>query len=380
MQSKLERADPLKVAILGNRGIPASYGGFETFAEELSSRLVRHGHTVTVYGRKQFVDRNLRLYKGVDIRVTPCLKHKYLETVTHTAFSVVLSLFKGYDVLLVCNAANSFLCGIPRLAGQKVVLNVDGIERLRKKWGRIGKALHHLGERMATWVPDCVVTDSRTTEDYYFQEYEFRSEYIPYGAPVERSSSQEAVDRLHLKPREYLLFVSRLEPENNAHLVMEAHTQSGVEFPLVVVGDAPYNQKYIRKLQRLSEGRNILLTGAIYGNGYRELLSHSLCYVYGGEVGGTHPGLLEAMGAGCVLLVNDIPENREAVGEAGIIYPFNDVTALSRLMSQVCDSPEAYRHYSLKAQGWVLEQYNWDKVTEDYERLFYRLVGPPGKF
>ena len=375
MQSKLKRGHPLKVAILGNRGIPASYGGFETFAEELSIRLVRRGHGVTVYGRDHFVDRNLRLYKGVDIRVTPCLKHKYLETVTHTAFSVLLSLFKGYDVLLVCNAANSFLCWIPRLAGQKVVLNVDGIERLRKKWGRIGKAFHHLGERLATWVPDCVVTDSRTTEDYYSQEYGFRSEYIPYGAPVERSSSQEIIDRLRLKPREYLLFVSRLEPENNAHLVMEAHTQSGVEFPLVVVGDAPYNQSYIRQLERLSEGRNILLTGAIYGSGYRELLSHSLCYVYGGEVGGTHPGLLEAMGAGCLLLVNDIPENREAVGEAGIIYPFNDVTALSRLMSQICANPEAYRHYSLKAQGWVRAHYDWDRVTRDYERLFYRLVG-----
>ena len=92
-------------------------------------------------------------------------------------------------------------------------------------------------------------------------------------------------------------------------------------------------------------------------------------------MGGTHPGLLEAMGAGCVLLVNDIPENREAVGEAAIIYPFNDVTALSRLMGQICAKPEAYRHYSLKAQSWVREQYDWDKVTKDYEGLFYRLVG-----
>ena len=375
MQSKLQPAHPLKIAILGHRGIPASYGGFETFAEELSGRLVGRGHKVTVYGRKHFVDRNLRLYKGVDIRLAPCLKYKYLETVTHTAISVLLSLFKGYDVLLVCNAANSFLCGIPRLGGQRVVLNVDGIERLRKKWGRLGKAFHHLGERLATWIPDCVVTDSRTTEHYYSQVYGFRSEYIPYGAPVQRSSSQEAIDRLHLKPREYLLFVSRLEPENNAHLVMEAHSQSGVEFPLVVVGDAPYNQKYIRQLEQLSEGRNILLPGAIFGDGYRELLSHSLCYVYGGEVGGTHPGLLEAMGAGCVLLVNDIPENREAVGEAGILYPFNDVTVLSRLMSQICAQPEGYRHYSLKAQDWVREQYDWEKVTRDYERLFYRLVG-----
>lgn len=371
----LNRAHLLKIAILGSRGIPASYGGFETFSEELACRLVGRGHQVTVYGRKNFVDPNLRLYKGVDIRVTPCIQHKYLETVSHTALSVVLSLFKGYDVLLVCNAANSLLCGIPKLAGQKVILNVDGIERLRKKWGRIGKACHYLGERLATWVPDSVVTDSRTTESYYAQKYGFHSEYIPYGAPVERLSSQDVLGRLGIKPREYLLYVSRLEPENNADLVMEAHSLSGLRFPLVVVGDAPYNAGYIRRLERLSRGKNILLPGAIYGRGYRELLSHCLCYVYGGEVGGTHPGLLEAMGTGSVLIVNDIPENRETVGEAGLFYPLNDVASLSRLMTQVCTNPESYRHFSRKAQEWVRECYDWEKVTDDYEDLCYRLVG-----
>ena len=161
----------IKVGILGTRGIPANYGGFETFAEELAVRLVRRGHQVTVYGRSHFVDSKLTTYRGVRIQVLPAIRQKYLETVSHTALSVLSACFRGYDVCLVCNAANAFLCWLPRLAGQRVALNVDGIERKRKKWNWAGRSFHRMGESLAVRFPDCFVTDARTTQKYYQRRF-----------------------------------------------------------------------------------------------------------------------------------------------------------------------------------------------------------------
>ena len=372
----MNRKKALNIALLGTRGIPANYGGFETFAEELSTRLADRGHRITVYGRSHFVDPKLRSYRGVDILPLSSVRTKYLETVTHTSLSVLIALFKPYDVVLICNAANAFLCWIPKIAGQKVVLNVDGIERRRKKWNHLGKAYYRMSEFLSTILPDRVVTDARSVQEYYLKEYGFRSPCIPYGAPAQKCESREELKAHGLNPGEYILYVSRLEPENNAHLVIRAYIESKIDDPLVIVGDAPYAQEYIRELKRLAEGRNIFLPGAIYGVGYRELLSHCLCYIHATEVGGTHPALIEAMGAGCLVLVNETAENREVVGEAGFLYPFNEVGSLAQLIRRVSSRPEDYGPYREQAQQRVRDLYNWETVVTQYEAMIHELTEP----
>jgi len=371
----MNRKKALNIALLGTRGIPANYGGFETFAEELSTRLADRGHRITVYGRSHFVDPKLRSYRGVDILPLSSVRTKYLETVTHTSLSVLIALFKPHDVVLICNAANAFLCWIPKIAGQKVVLNVDGIERRRKKWNHLGKAYYRMSEFLSTILPDRMVTDARSVQEYYLKEYGFRSPWIPYGAPAQKCESREELKAQGLSPGEYILYVSRLEPENNAHLVIRAYIESKIVYPLVIVGDAPYAQEYIRELKRLAEGRSIFLPGAIYGVGYRELLSHCLCYIHATEVGGTHPALIEAMGAGCLVLVNETAENREVVGEAGFLYPFNDVGSLAQLIRQVSSRPEDYGPYREQAQQRVRDRYNWETVVTQYEAIFHEVTG-----
>jgi glycosyltransferase involved in cell wall biosynthesis len=374
MSSNASRKKPLDIALLGTRGIPANYGGFETFAEELSTRLVERGHQVTVYGRSHFVDSKLRSYRGVNIRVLPSVRTKYLETVTHTALSVLMALVRAYDIILICNAANAFVSWIPRLVGQKVILNVDGIERRRKKWNQLGKAYYRFSEFLSTLLPDRTVTDARSIQRYYLEEYGFHSLFIPYGAAADAVESCEALTSLGLQPRRYVLYVSRLEPENNAHLVIQAYQQSGVSCPLVVVGDAPYSPRYIQELHRLASEKNIVLPGAIYGQGYRELLSHCLCYIHATEVGGTHPALIEAMGAGCIVLVNETSENQEVVGEAGLLYPFNDLQSLGQFIRRICSRPEEYDPYRKRAQKRVREFYDWEEVVTEYEDLFHELT------
>jgi glycosyltransferase involved in cell wall biosynthesis len=366
---------PLDIAVLGTRGIPANYGGFETFAEELSVRLALRGHRVTVYGRSHYVPVELTQYRDVRLRRIPAVRSKYFDTVSHSAICALDVIFRPFQVVLICNAANSFMSWVPRLRGQKVVLNVDGIERLRKKWNALGRGFYRISERLATWFPHCVVTDALTIRDYYRARYGVETTFIPYGAPVERAETTEILDRLGLEPGQYLLYVSRFEPENNAHLVIQGYLQSGVDLPLVLVGDAPYSDAYKEELRRLATGGNILMPGAIYGTGYRELISHCHCYLHGTEVGGTHPALLEAMGAGALAIVHATPENLEVIDDAGLSCRFEESQALGSLIRGTFTDREKMDALRRMAQDRVRCCYNWDRVTDAYEELMYGLVG-----
>jgi len=363
----------LRLALLGTRGIPANYGGFETFAEELSVRLAARGHDVTVYGRRHYVPRGLTEHRGVRLVVLPTVRHKYLDTVVHTAVSTVHALGCRYDVLLYCNAANAIFTLLPRLSGAGVALNVDGIERRRQKWNRLGRAWYAISERLAVRFPHAIVTDARLIEQYYRDRYGAASHFIPYGAGFEPLASTEALDRLGLEPRRYLLYVSRLEPENNAHRVIAGYERAGVSVPLVVVGDAPYAREYIASLKQMA-GPGVRFTGAIYGTGYRELQSHALAYIHATEVGGTHPALVEALGAGGCALVNDVPENREVAGEAALYFDAEDPESLAAAIRGIAGDPERRVAFATIATSRARRLFSWDTITDEYEHLLLSLA------
>ncbi len=363
----------MKLAIMGIRGIPANYGGFETFAEELAPRLVERGHEVTVYGRSNNIKHPDEFYKGVRLVILPTISHKYFDTVAHTFLCAVHALKEPYDAVLVCNSANSSFAFIPRLAGQKVALNVDGLEWKRAKWNALGKAFYKMSERIAIFTPNEVVTDARDIEKYYLEKYNKRSTFIPYGAPIERVPTHEVLDRFKLEPRKYVLYVSRLEPENNAHLVVKAYEKVRSDLPLVIVGDAPYNAEYIQQLKSTKDPR-IIFTGYVFGQGYREFQSHAYFYIQATEVGGTHPALIESMGHGNCVLANDVPEHREVLSEAGLYFTTQQPDDLRAKMQLLLDQPANVARYRALAVERIKANYTWDRITEQYERLFYRLV------
>ena len=239
----------MKIAILGTRGIPANYGGFETFAEECAAGLVARGHDVTVYCRSHYVSKSLEMHRGARLAVLPTLKWKYADTVVHTGISIFHALLRPYDLILICNAANSIYTWLPRIFGIPVVVNVDGIERLRRKWNWVGKTYYHLCEYLSTCFPSAIVTDAKVIERYYRDRYGAPSAFIPYGARTERSQNRDALEKLGLESGEYFLYVSRLEPENNAHQVVEAFEKVQTSKRLVIVGDAPYAARYIKRVR-----------------------------------------------------------------------------------------------------------------------------------
>jgi glycosyltransferase involved in cell wall biosynthesis len=255
-----------------------------------------------------------------------------------------------------------------------VALNVDGLEHKRKKWGWLGRRYYLLAERLATWLPNEIVTDAQVIQDYYAARYGAPSTMIAYGAEVERRPNRLAVQRWGVEPNRYVLYVSRLEPENNAHLVIEAFKRVQTTHKLLIVGDAPYAHQYIRRLRAAARhDRRIVFTGFVFGDAYRALQQNAYCYIHATEVGGTHPALLEAMGYGNCVLALATPENVEALGQAGIVYA--DAKDLAVKLQRVLRDGALVNAYRQRAQMRVSERYTWDRVVGQYEALFARIAG-----
>jgi len=366
----------MRIAILGTRGIPASYGGFETFAEHLSTRLVARGHEVTVYCRAHYVSPRQLEYHGVRLKVLPTIRHKYFDTVVHTFLSALDAVPRRFNAALICNAANAPFAPFLRLTGTPVAINVDGLEHKRKKWNWIGRQYYVLTERLATILPNRMVTDAGVIKDYYLARYNAQSTMIAYGSEVERRPNPDVVRRWRVEPNRYVLYVSRLEPENNAHLVIEAFKKTRTAHKLLIVGDAPYAREYISDLKARARGdKRIIFTGFVFGQDYRALQQNAYCYVHATEVGGTHPALLEAMGFGNCVLTLAAPENIEAVGDAAILY--HDEKDLAHKLQRVLRDGSLVHSLRNRAQTRVQEHYTWDRVVDQYEQLFAEMAGLP---
>jgi glycosyltransferase involved in cell wall biosynthesis len=361
----------MRIAILGTRGVPANYGGFETFAEQLGSRLVDRGHQVTVYGRTRSVPSGVREYRGMSIVRLPAPRSKYLETVIHTLFSAVHAAMRRYDVVYVCNSANVPAVILLRLAGNRVVLNVDGLEWQRRKWNRVGRAYYRACAAVAARLPVHVVTDARVIQAYYERAYGRSTDYFPYGTDLGTTPDDGTLATLGLETGRYVLYVSRLEPENNAHVVIEAYRSVRTDLPLAIVGDAPYATDYIASLRRTTDLR-VRFLGAIYGRGYQVLRSNAAAHIQATEVGGTHPALVEAMGAGNAIIANDVPEHREALADAGLFY--RGPSELAARLQSVLDDPVLAADLRARARARATAEYSWDRVTDAYETWLLRLL------
>lgn len=392
----------MKIAITGIRGIPACYGGFETFAEELAPRLVARGHEVVVYGRTHVIKHTELHYRGVEIRLLPAPKHKYLETPVHSLRSFLHLLRNRVDVVLVCNAANSPFIFIPRFFGcMPVAVNVDGIERKRAKWNWLGKTWYLLGEITSVVFANLVIADAEVIANYYQSTYHRSATVIAYGyhesrdaevvARLNRVSNGEQppdgeanacaeasalFDELQVSPGEYILYVARLEPENNAHVVIEAHLRLPEplrRFPLVVVGDAPYANDYIAQLRASADSR-IRFAGYRFGSSYQTLQLNARAYIQATDVGGTHPALVEAMGFGNCVIANATPENEEVLADAGLFYRKNDSESLASVLTDLIDNESELRRYQILARNRAEAVYRWDLVADAYEAALEKLV------
>jgi glycosyltransferase involved in cell wall biosynthesis len=364
----------MRIAFLGSRGVPARYSGVETFVEQLGTRLVERGHDVTVYSRRHHTRQIEKTYLGMRVVQVHGIATKHLDTITHTFVSCLHALFEPYDLVVLCISGNSPLAFILRLRRMRVVLNVDGSDWRRKKWGMVARTYIHLSEWLATRVPDAIITDSNVMHRYYLEQFGIDTECICYGADMPPPARTGALDELGLKPRGYLLLVGRLVPENCIHHLVHAYEQLDTDLQCVIVGDAPYARTYIAELKR--NGPHVLFTGYLFGDSYRELMQNAYLVVLCTEVGGTHPVLVEAMAAGNCVVVNDTPANLEVICEAGIPYEGQQgAQGLLNVLRWLVRDESTVERYRGLARARVQSEYSWETVTDQYEFLFARLAG-----
>jgi len=357
------------VAILGTRGVPAAYGGFETFAEQLGTRLAAAGTPVTVYCRSHFATGATE-YAGMRLVTLPTLRHKYLDTVVHTAVSAAhLVATGGPRVVLVCNAANAPVVPLLRLAGRRVVLNVDGLEWRRGKWGVLGRSWYRMGEWLAVRTASVLVTDAEEVRTYYRVRHDSDSVMVPYGAAQLPRGAGDLPGDLPVVTDGYALYVSRFERENNPELVARAHAAADCSLGLVMLGQAAYDRALEARVRAVA-APGAVLPGARYGADYTGLLTHAGVYVHATEVGGTHPALIEAMGAGNLCLVLDTPENREVAGD--VAWYFHDEASLAGLLRRAgMLGGDALTAVRAATTASAAARYSWDAVAQRYDALLF---------
>jgi glycosyltransferase involved in cell wall biosynthesis len=360
----------IKIAIIGMRGIPANYGGFETCAEETAVRLVKD-FDVFVFCRKHINQFPGDVYKGVRLIKLPSIRTKSLDTMTHTLLCVLyLTFTPSIKIVHLYNAANAIFLPWLRLFGKKVYVSVDGLEWRRTKWGRLARTYYKFTATfLSAKFANKVIADSRVVEKYYWDQFKLKTVYIPYGANIDSSLDESVLAKYGLAKRRYLFFVGRLVPEKGVHHLIDAYNQLKTDMPLVIIGDDVAYRDYVAEL-KAGASANVKFLGYLYGREYQAISAFPYFYVSASQLEGTSPSLVTAMAFGNCVLVNGIEENKETIGEAGLVFAENNWADLQNRMQELIDNPQIVASFREKAAAHARDHYDWDAIARKYQALF----------
>ncbi len=365
----------LKIAIMGAKGYPYVYGGYDTMIKELGERLVAKGVKVRVYNHRALFKDHPRFVNGIECIYTPAIESKSLTQLTHTFFSMVHACFSDVDVIFVVNSGNGPFGLISKVFGKPTAINVDGLEWLRPKWKGMGAKYFKWASKMATKFYDQIINDSDEMRRVYLDLFQKDSKVIAYGANPRESVDSQPIQKWDLESRDYYLIVGRLVPDNNADLIIEGFLKSNSKRKLVVVGDVPFQDEWANRLKNMQDKR-LLFTGYVTDpNELASLYSHCYAYFHGHEYGGTNPAMLKALGYGCAILALNTPFNKEMLqnGKHGWYFEKN-AEAIRDLVEKSETEPEQLEFLRAKARSGLTQKYNWDYVTDQYLEVFQDLA------
>ena len=357
----------MTVAIIGTRGYPYVYSGYETFAKELAERLVAKGIHVKIYCHRNLFKSYPHKVNGIELVYVPTLETKIFSQFIHSFLSMVHACFSRTDVILAVNAANGPWGLIARIFGKPACINVDGVEWERPKWKGLGAKYFYCAAWMATRLYRIIITDAEAMRRVYLKEFQTDSRVIAYGANLRYPLKPELIRKYVLEPESYYLIVGRLIPDNNADLLIQGYLEAGSGKKLVIVGDVPYKDAYAEKLKDMGN-QNILFLGYVTDSDeLAELYHHCFAYLHGHAFGGTNPTLLKALAYGCAVMAIDTPFSREMLSEGryGKLFSANagDIAAL---MQQGEANPNELKNMRERSREGLGTKYNWDEVTNAY--------------
>jgi glycosyltransferase involved in cell wall biosynthesis len=360
----------MKIAMIGQKGIPAASGGVEKHVEEMAIRLVQQGHEVTVYCRNTYITENQKEYRGVKLVTIGTIPSKSLDAIIYTFKATMHSLFKRYDVYHYHALGPASLSFIPKIFRKKVVVTVHGLDWEREKWDKFATCYLKFGEFITGHFADKIVSVSKNLTGYFMDKYKRTKEdvvFIPNGVNIENSLIPSEIKKLGLDQDGYILFLARLVPEKGAHYLIEAFNMLSTDKKLVIAGGTSFSDDYVENLNKLAENnKNIIFTGNVQGELLTELYSNCTLYVLPSDIEGMPLTLLEALSYGKKVLVSDIIENLSVIEDIDNCYSFrkSDVTNLcEKIKSILTDSRE---HNSEEIIKIIEEQYSWKNVVEKY--------------
>jgi len=370
-----QRARVIRVAFIGGRGVISKYSGIESFYEQAGSELARLGHEVTVYCRTYFTPSQ-NDHNGMRVRRLPTIRSKHLETVVHTLLSSLHAMTSDYDVVHYHCLGPALFSFLPRLAGKKTVVTVQGLDWQRSKWGPIAARVLQWGESASVRLPDATMVVSRTLQQYYRDHYRRDTVYIPNGAAIAPRRAPAQVIDWGLTPGNYVLFLGRFSPEKNCHLLIEAFERIHTDMKLVLAGGASHTDAYVEEL-RSHESPRIRLLPWVAGANLEELLANAALFVLPSDLEGLSLALLDAMAAGVCVLTSDIPENREVVDGVGFTFRRGDVADLERMLDVLVHDPELRRRAAERGQVRVQSEYRWPEIARSIEATYYKVLDWP---
>jgi len=363
------------IAIIGSRGYPFVYSGYETFVKEVSERLVQQNIGVRVYCQKHLFSARPKIVNGVDLVYVPTVQTKSLNQLVHSFFSMLHACFSKADVILVVNAANGPFGLISLLTQKKTLINVDGLEWLRPKWKGLGQVYFKFAAKLATLFYNIIITDAEAMRQVYLKTFNKDSTVIAYGANIRYAKNPELISQFGLQPNEYYLIVGRLIPDNNSDLLLEGYLKANSNKKLVIVGDVPYQDAYAQNMKAHASDQVLFLGYVTDSEALAELYHQSYAYLHGHEYGGTNPTMLKAMAYGTAILALDTVFNREMLenGEFGWFFQ-KTPASVALYLQQAENNPQSVETLKAKARNGITQKYNWDEVTKAYVTVFKALM------
>lgn len=365
----------MKIAVIGIKGIPAKYGGFETCVDETSHRLAKKGIEINVFCRNPFTTEKISKYRGVKLKYVATINSKNFSTISSSFLSVVSVIFSPIDIVHLYTVGNSIFIPLLKLFRKQCVISVDALDWKRRKWSGFASKYIKYSELLAVKFADSVISDSRVICDYYKSNYGRDIDYVPFGANMaENTAGDETLAKFKLTSKKYFLFVGLFRPEKNVDLLIKAFNHAKTnDKELVLIGDDPMNAEYVTYIHSLKT-KKIKFLGRIYGQEYEDISKNAFCYVTASEVEGTSPALLGAMGFRTAVLVSDIRENLEVISDSGFSFEANNENSLIERIEYLISNPRRVEFYASKAKDRVEKYYNWDKVSEELYNIYKKIL------
>ena len=365
----------LKIAIIGSRGYPYVYSGYETLVKELSERLVKCEHEVTVYCHRKLFNEKPKKLNGINLIYTPSVNSKVFSQLYNSFFSFIHVCFSQSDVVLIVNSANGPFGFLTKIFGKKTCINVDGLEWLRPKWKGLGSLYFRVASKLATLFFDEVITDSVEMNKVYQDKFGKNSKVIAYGSTMKVKKKSKILEKFSQKKKDYYLIVGRLIPDNNSKLIIEGFLNSNSKKSIVIVGDVPYNDNYVNDIKLLSSNK-IVFTGYINDQvDLTSLYENCFGYIHGHEFGGTNPTMINALDLNCQILALDTVFNREMLENKKSVF-FNK----NSISKKINEFEKKYDELIKKNSSFELpKKYDWNFIFNQYLEAFYSLTNYQNK-